>query len=89
MVWIWIRACFGRSSSGIWLFASLSVECKRLGMGWGLIPIVPGLKRGCFHRQKSLPLAVKGLTREIKRYINHSLTDAQLTGLGSVELNLN
>ena len=32
---------------------------------------------------------VKGLTREIKRYIYHSLTDAQLTRLGSVELNLN
>ena len=25
---------------------------KRLGMGWGLIPIRPGLERGCFHRQQ-------------------------------------
>ena len=62
---------------------------KRLGMGWGLIPIGPGLEWGCFHRQQSLPLAVKGLLREIKRYIYHSLTDAQLTRLWSVELNLN
>ena len=38
---------------------------KRLGAGWGLITIGPGLEQGCFHRQQSLPLAVKGLTREI------------------------
>ena len=62
---------------------------KRLGAGWGLIAIGPGLERGCFHRQQILQLAVKGLDREIKRYIYHSLTDAQLTRLGSVELILN
>ena len=90
MVRIRIGAGVGRSSFGFWLFASISVECKTvLGMGWGLIPTGPGLERGCFHRQQILPLAVKGLTREIKRYIYHSLTDAQLTRLGSVELNLN
>ena len=65
---------------------------KRLGMGWGLIPCrsPSGLVwSGAVFTDNSLPLAVKGLTREIKRYIYHSLTDAQLTRLGSVELNLN
>ena len=38
MVWIRIGAGFGRSSSGIWLFASLSVECKTVGNGIGADP---------------------------------------------------
>ena len=38
MVWIRIGAGFGRSSSGIWLFASLSVECKTVGNGMGADP---------------------------------------------------
>ena len=79
----------GRSSSGFRLFASLSGECKMVGNGMGLIAIGPGLERAFFHRHHSLPLAVKGLTRENKRYIYHSLTVAPLTRLGLVELNLN
>ena len=35
MVWIRIGAGVGRSSSGFWLFASLSVECKTVGNGMG------------------------------------------------------
>ena len=53
-----------------------------VGNGMGLIAIGPGLERGFFHRHHSLSLAVKGLTRENKRSIYHSSTDAQLTRLG-------
>ena len=38
MVWIQIEAGVGRSSSGFWLFASLSVECKTVGNGMGADP---------------------------------------------------
>ena len=64
------------------------MECKTVGNGMGADPHRSWSGAGLFS-QTSLPLAVKDLTREIKRYIYHSLTDAQLTRLGSVELNLN
>ena len=52
MVWIRIKPVLvgPRLKSGCLQAYQWSV--KRLGMGWGLIPIVPGLEQGCFHRQK-------------------------------------